>query len=69
MPHRLIPLMNDGSGNHECLDTSKIKDGDCPVVFWDHEHPRGILQSPKRISVSFTAWLKRKIDELPAIDA
>ncbi len=67
--HYHIPLMNDGAGNYDCLDTRKIKDGDCPVVFWDHEHPRGELQAAKQVSVSFTAWLKRKIDDLPAVDA
>lgn len=67
MPHRLIPLMSDGAGNHECLDTSKINGDDCPVVLWQHDHPRGELQVPKRVSASFTAWLAKKVREAPEV--
>ncbi|MDM5191353.1 SMI1/KNR4 family protein [Bacillus hominis] len=27
-------VLNDIDGTVTCLDTSKMKDGDCPVVFW-----------------------------------
>ncbi len=57
MPHALIPVMNDGSGNHFCLDTSKMKEGRCPIVFWEHDHEDGELQKPKRIKASFEQWL------------
>jgi hypothetical protein len=65
MLHRLIPLMNDGFGNHYCLDTKYIVDGECPIVFWDHEHPRGELQVPKKVSVNLAAWLSRRLRDLP----
>ncbi|MBX3110313.1 MAG: SMI1/KNR4 family protein [Fimbriimonadaceae bacterium] len=65
MAYYLVPLMPDGAGNHDCLDTRKVKDGDCPVVLWDHEHSRGEIQSPKLVSRSFTAWLARKVREAP----
>lgn len=37
LPSYLVPLMNDGAGNHYCLDTRRYREGECPVVFWDHE--------------------------------
>lgn len=57
MPSRLVPLMNDGSGNHYCLDTERIKGDHCPIVFWDHEDPMGELQKPKKVSNSFEEWI------------
>ena len=38
MPMHLIPVLNDGAGNHYCLDTSHY-DGlnECKIAFWDHE--------------------------------
>ena len=46
MPLHLIPVMNDGAGNHFCLDTSLFADDECPVVFWDHE--QGVNPGPAR---------------------
>jgi hypothetical protein len=67
MLHELIPLMGYGDGNHACLDTTGIRDGDCPVVFWQHDHPRGQLQRPKLLSRKFVLWLARKVREAPRI--
>jgi cell wall assembly regulator SMI1 len=51
----LIPIMNDGAGNHFCLDTSRTSDCECPVVFWDHE--QGADQEPETVSETFDGWL------------
>ncbi|HVE45245.1 MAG TPA: SMI1/KNR4 family protein [Acidimicrobiales bacterium] len=51
-PHNLIPLLNDGGGNLACLDTSRSEQGDCPVVFQDHE-----LDEIRDVCGSFLAWL------------
>jgi cell wall assembly regulator SMI1 len=51
----LVPVMNDGAGNHYCLDTSKMKADECPVVFWDHE--LGEKQKPGFVAASFDEWL------------
>jgi cell wall assembly regulator SMI1 len=59
----LVPLMNDGFGNHFCLDTSKILNGECPIVFWDHEKPEN--QEPEFISLNFLQWL---IDEISNVE-
>jgi uncharacterized protein (DUF433 family) len=67
MDSELIPLMADGAGNHECLDTGRISGGDAPVVLWQHDHPKGELQKPKLVAKTFTAWLAKKIKEAPDI--
>lgn len=53
IPHHLLPVMNDGAGNHYCLDTRVS--GEPPVVFWDHE--AGEAQTPDRVADDFLSWL------------
>jgi cell wall assembly regulator SMI1 len=55
MPFNLVPILNDGSGNHYCLDCSRIENGECPIVFWSHE--LGDDQSPVQIDINFNNWL------------
>jgi cell wall assembly regulator SMI1 len=59
MPHDLIPFGPDGWGNHYCLDTSRLKDGECPVVFWNHELDED--QQPPQTHPSFLDWLEEKV--------
>lgn len=33
-----LPFSPDGRGNHYCLDLSKLENGLCPVVFWQHDY-------------------------------
>lgn len=61
MRHDLVPLANDGFGNHNCLDTSKLVDGECPVVFWNHE--LGSDQEPELVVATFAAWLEEALDK------
>lgn len=58
MYSRFVPLMADGFGNHDCLNTELAKDGDAPVVFWQHDDPKGELQKPKTVAKTFTKWLQ-----------
>lgn len=62
LKHYLVPIMNDGAGNHYCLDTLKMNEGECPVVFWDHE--LGEEQEPQCVSGSFSEWLNTRLEEL-----
>ena len=55
IPTHLIPIMNDGFGNHYCLDTSSLDGGECAVVFWDHE--KGARQQPEVVAPKFDVWL------------
>jgi hypothetical protein len=62
MLNRLIPIVAVGNGDHFCLDTAKITDGDCCVVVWEHDHPKGIMQRPKKQSGSLIEWLQKLYD-------
>lgn len=59
LPAHLVPLMNDGGGNHYCLDTRGS--GEPPVVFWDHE--AGERQEPAREAPDFITWLAERLDQ------
>ena len=62
LPHLLVPVMNDGAGNHYCLDTRRMVGGECPVVLWNHE--LGRHQEPDPIAPSFDLWLTDLLDNL-----
>lgn len=62
IPPHLLPLLNDGGGNHFCLDLSRSSGDDAPVVFWDHADPRGAEQRPEDWAPSYTAWLARELE-------
>ena len=62
MPPHLVPVMNDGAGNHFCLDTSTLVDNECPIVFWDHE--LSSHQTPELVAHSFDRWLVELLREL-----
>jgi len=62
LPRYLVPIMNDGAGNHHCLDTRTFSGDECPVAFWNHE--LGILQEPRKIAGSFSDWLAEQLTQL-----
>jgi hypothetical protein len=68
IPKRLLPILNDGAGNHYCLDTANFRGNECPVVFWDHEHEDGVDQPPAPVSQSFDRWLIDRIADSPHAD-
>lgn len=61
LPPHLVPFSPDGWGNHYCLDTTQLREGECPVVFWNHEAAAD--QTPERTHRSFTAWLAEVLEE------
>lgn len=58
IPLHLLPLMNDGGGNHYCLDVS---DAVAAVVFFDHELTGDQITMP--VAPSFDAWLLSLLGE------
>lgn len=54
IPHQLLPIMNDGAGNHYCIDTACVLNGESPIVFWNHE--LGTDQIPEEVADCFTDW-------------
>lgn len=69
MPPHLIPICPDGTGNHECLDTSREIQGDCPVAYWGRTPGRAYGSRP--VAPSFAAWLESRFADAgpPASDA
>jgi cell wall assembly regulator SMI1 len=62
LPNHLVPLMNDGAGNHYCLEFESREQGECPVVFWDHN--LGESQDPEFVAPNLEAWLSEELDML-----
>ncbi len=62
MPHYLVPILNDGAGNHYCLDLRAASEEECQVVFWDHELDE--TQIPGVESATFESWLRERIVDI-----
>ena len=62
IPSQLVPIMNDGFGNHYCLETSRVSGNECNVVIWNHELPNN--QAPEFVAKSFADWLNGLLDDL-----
>ncbi|MEO7715901.1 MAG: SMI1/KNR4 family protein [Capsulimonas sp.] len=60
MQHHLVALCPDGVGNHWCLDTLRIHDGDCPVVMWLHDAAAD--QVPPLMNGTFVEFLESSIE-------
>lgn len=61
MASHLLPLMNDGAGNHYCLDTHREENGEPPVVFWNHNLE--VNQEPEVVAPSFADWLSAHLQD------
>jgi cell wall assembly regulator SMI1 len=62
LPSFLVPLMNDGFGNHYCLDVGLREQGESPVVFWDHN--LGESQDPEYVAGNLEGWLSEELNSL-----
>jgi SMI1-KNR4 cell-wall len=60
IPHHLLPIMNNGGGDHACLDT-RASPEEPPVVWWWHED--GPEQVPEQDAPDFVTWLARRLEE------
>ena len=58
MPPMFLPFSPDGFGNHYCLDLSKLSDGLCPVVFWQHDYSYDSVDEAEICNYSFFEWIK-----------
>jgi SMI1-KNR4 cell-wall len=64
LPASLVAFVNSGGGDLCCFDTSALEDGECPVVWWDHEADED--QVPELAAASFVDWLEHEIRERAA---
>ncbi len=62
LPSYLVPLMNDGFGNHYCLDVGLREQEESPVVFWDHD--LGESQEPEYVARDLEVWLSEELNNL-----
>ena len=58
MPNEFLPFSPDGRGNHYCLNLSKLKNGICPVVFWQHDFIYENLLHVEECNNDFIGWIK-----------
>ncbi|MCZ8158272.1 MAG: SMI1/KNR4 family protein [Rhizobiaceae bacterium] len=58
IPRSLLPLENNGAGDHSCLDLSSGND-DPPIVFWDHEKDERQVPTPE--ADHFSQWLEQRV--------
>lgn len=64
-PDHMLVIAADGRGGDFCLDVSKIKGDDCPVVYHDHEldeideESGAITPSFEKVKPTFAAWVKQ----------
>lgn len=63
LPRDLVAISDMGNGDWFCLQTSKTKGDDCPVVHWTHELDAS--QTPDRLAPSFRRWLIELYNEAP----
>jgi hypothetical protein len=56
LANHLLPLENNGAGDHYCIDLSVSS---APVVFWSHDHPQGSYQGTPIVAPNFVAWAVR----------
>lgn len=60
VPDHLIPFSDNGGGDSYCFDTSRLRNGECPVVFWDHEGDQD--QQPEPCAATFLDRLEEAIE-------
>jgi hypothetical protein len=64
-PKGHVPVADDGRGGYFAIDTTRTKEGDCPVVYFDHEladvdkKSGAITPNFEACDDTFAAWLKR----------
>lgn len=67
LPHHLLPILADGYGNYECLDTRRDAHGGAPVVQWLHDG--GASQDCPVIAKSFEDWLDGVVAQIKSVEA
>ncbi len=68
-PLHLIPVLSDGFGNYECIDTASPTSGggECRVVNWLHDG--GDDQKCEVLAESYLEWFWSVLQMIKAVDA
>lgn len=56
---RLVPFHDWGNGDFDCLDLTKVVEGEPPVVFWNDEH-----ENLFPITHGFAGWVPMAVHEI-----
>ncbi len=67
LPAHLIAFSDSGGGDFCCFDTSALRDGECPIVWWYHDLDDG--QEPEPAAPSFLDWIESELRERAAEEA
>jgi hypothetical protein len=67
LPPHLIAFSDNGGGDLYCFETSALENGECPVVWWDHE--QGDDQTPEVAGPTFLDWVEAELREAAAEDS
>lgn len=62
-----VVIAEDGMGSYECLDVSRIRGNDCPVVFWDTSRLDAEFHKPPLVARSFVNYIAKKLKAAPRI--
>jgi len=63
MPKYFLPFSPDGYGNHYCIDLSRIENGICPIVFWQHDCNYENISEVETCNISFVEWINEVMIE------
>lgn len=63
MSANLLPLENDGAGDHYCLDLAASTH---PVIFWSHDDSEAPHQAPIVVAPNFVAWAMELFESRPS---
>ena len=62
LPPHLVVIWHDSHSDYQCLDTSQIQRGDCPIVYFDNEIARSRSPKPTHVADGFHDWLRMRVD-------
>lgn len=57
LPNHLVAICENQHYDFTCLDTSRIHDGDCPIMYLDMDMVDEGNHTPKEIAPSLAAWI------------
>lgn len=63
LPRDLVVLWHSSHQDYECLDTTRIKNGDCPIVYFDPRIAAMRKPKPRVLASGFCEWLSMKVKE------
>ena len=58
MPIEFMPFSPDGRGNFYCLNLSKLENGVCPIIFWQHDFEYKSKEDVETCNINFMEWVK-----------